>query len=205
MSEGFKRNWNHCWPMSLSIVFTLFLTLLECSAHPLWGADSERPLFVSYNVGSYMTSCSWPFPSVQYTALTFVSSLCHKAEILHKDYSQESSQRRKELYFEACFHIFPCTGMGHKPSIHLGMSPMHEPLVAEIPWAESNREIIPIRKVIYCAEIELTRPHIHENMVRSNLFAEGNKSLLYQIPIILLSRSSWHPCSPTPYNLTKFT
>lgn len=85
----------------LSIIFSMFLTSLQLSVLPHRGADSEDLLSVSYNVGSYLTSCSRPLWSVQYTALTFVSFPCSKAEILQKDYSQESSQKTEELYFQA--------------------------------------------------------------------------------------------------------
>lgn len=74
-----------------------------------------------------------------------MSDPCNKVQIIHKYYSQERNQRR-ELYFQACSTFSPLQVWTTRPSIHLTRSPMHHPLVAEIPSAISNREIIPIRR-----------------------------------------------------------
>lgn len=66
---------------------------------------------------------------------------CNKAEILHKDYSQESNQRREELYLQAFLTFFPLQVWTTRLSIHLRMSSRHQSLLAEIPSATSNGEI----------------------------------------------------------------
>lgn len=66
---------------------------------------------------------------------------CNKAEILHKDYSQESNQRREELYLQAFLTFFPLQVWTTRLSIHLRMFSRHQSLLAEIPSATSNGEI----------------------------------------------------------------
>lgn len=129
-----------------SIIFSIFLSSSKNSAHLHKGADSEHLISVSSNGGSYTTSCSWPLPSVSYTGLTFMNEPCNKAEILHKDYSQESNQRREEMYFQAFLTFFPLQVWTTCLSIHLRMSSRHQSLLAEIPSATSNGEISQIRR-----------------------------------------------------------
>ena len=140
----------HDWLMNqdllLSLIFSMFLTSFKVSAHLYWGTDSEHPPSVSYNVGSYMTSCSWPLWSVQYTALTFVSSPGNKQTFSIKITPKRAVKRENCTSKHVCFFIFPSTGVDHKLSSHLRMSSMHQCLVAEISSATSNKEITPIRK-----------------------------------------------------------
>lgn len=75
ISECFERNLKSMLTLDLfhSISFSIFLSSSENSAHLHRGADSEHLISVSYNGGSYATTCSWPLPSVSYSWMSLVT------------------------------------------------------------------------------------------------------------------------------------
>lgn len=90
--------------------------------------------------------------------------------------------------------------------IYIRMSLMHQPLVAEIPSATSNKEIISIKKKLYAVLRLSLQDLISMRIWLHHLYLQKEiKTFPYQIQIILLFISSWHPCSSSPCVLTKFT
>lgn len=130
----------------LSIIFNMFLSPSENSAHP-HGALIQSILFLS----------------VIMLAVTLLAALGHSQvcnrqpshlwmiPVTRQKFSRKITPKRvikgvKNYTSKNALAFFPLQVWTTRLSIYLRMSPMHQFLVAEISSATSNREIISIRK-----------------------------------------------------------
>lgn len=183
----------------------LFSAYFYPSAHPRWGADSEHPLSDSYNVGSYITSCSWPLPSVQYTALTLVNDPCIRHKFSIKIIPKKAIEGEKNCTSKYAPTFFPLQVWSTRLSIHLTTSPMHQSLVAEIPSSISNRQIMLIRRQSSAVRRLSTQGPISTRICPDPVCLQKTTKPFVLGTNFLLFRSSGHPCCSSPYVMTKYT